>query len=139
MIIESDLTITPASFLCAHGCIPSGFMDLRMLGLFKCSLTFFSCIDGESSLLQEMKNVEEVHLVKDKNPLVPGDCSSSGRKRIYTAWGPTRGRGGWENDAVHLKRKIKEVCWCQGRIDAISNQSRAGIAIEITHLNTQSS
>lgn len=90
-------------------------------------------------LVQEMNNVGEVHLVNDKNPLVPGDCSSSGRKRIYMAGGPRRGRGGWENDAVRLKRKIKEVSWCQGKIDAISNQSRAWIAIGIAHLNTWSS
>lgn len=122
MIIESDLTITSASFLCAHGCIPLGPIDLYMLSLFKCSLTCFPCIDSQSSLLQEMDNIGEVHLVKDENPLVPGDCSS-GRKRIYMAWGPRRSRGGWENDAVHLKRKIKEVCWCQ--TDAISNHSRA--------------
>lgn len=66
-------------------------------------------------MLQEMNSVGEVHLVKDKNPLVPGDCSNSGRKRLYMAWGPRRGRGGWENDAVNLKRKIKEVCWCQSK------------------------
>ena len=87
-IVESGLTMTPASSLSTHGCIPSGPMDLCVSGLCKCSLTWFPCIDGESSSLQEVGNVGEVYLVKDKNPIVPGDCSSSGRKGHYIESGP---------------------------------------------------
>lgn len=73
--------MTSASSLTTNGCIPSGPMDLCMSSLFKCSRTWFSCIDGEFFLLQEASNVGEVYLVEDKNPMEPGDCSSSGRTR----------------------------------------------------------
>jgi len=79
-IIEGGLAMTPASSLSTRGRIPSGPTGLHMSGLLKCSLAWFSCIGGQSSLLQEVSNVGEVCLMKDKNPTVPGGCSSSGRK-----------------------------------------------------------
>lgn len=84
----SGFTMTPANFFSSHGCLPSWPMDLPVSGLFKCSLTWFSCMDVESSLLQEVSSVGEVYLVKVKNPIVPGNCSSSGRKAHCIESGP---------------------------------------------------
>ena len=51
-IIKSGLTMTPASSLSSHGCTLLGPMDLRMCGLFQCSLTWSLSTKGKSSLLQ---------------------------------------------------------------------------------------